>query len=358
MSEDPSIIFNGNVNDLTTNTHTLLVAAIAPDNSNASSAAASVNYGSSVGNVSPLYSLNTQVIVNQNQTNAIQSYVGSINIVGNVATYSDQTYRANVMTARATTQPGGVTFSIYDPSSTISYLLPLQTSGAGAGQMNLQNPNSLDTLTINGVNNYASVQNQNGLNNWGKPATISNALGYVYLPPIPSTSPSISPVIQDLANFIINSSAQNSQPVSVTTAAPISSPDSQARFGDMVAHSSDASIPKPDEGMLNVLIKVNLSGQDLILSRSASVKDFKFTIPAELLPSSIVSTVTSSELMSERAVLADGGPLPSWIQYDPETNTFIAKQVPATEKAIIVKIQAIKDGKVLEESPEIVIDAK
>ena len=186
ISEDPNVTFSGAVNDLVSNTHTLLIAAITPDNSAGSSAAASVNFGSSVGNVSPLYSLNAQVVVNQNQVNSVSNYVGTVSLVGNVATYSDQTYRANTMTAQAVTQPGVVTFSVYDPSASISYLLPIQASGTGAGQMNLQNPNSLDTLSINGANNYSSVQNQNGTNNWGAPATISNALNYVapaYVPP-------------------------------------------------------------------------------------------------------------------------------------------------------------------------------
>jgi len=186
ISQDPNVTFNGTVNDLVSNTHTLLIAAITPDNSAGSSAAASVNFGSSVGNVSPLYSLNAQVVVNQNQVNSVSNYVGTVSLVGNVATYSDQTYRANTMTAQAATQPGAVTFSVYDPSASISYLLPIQASGTGAGQMNLQNPNSLDTLSINGANNYNSVQNQNGTNNWGAPATISNALNYiapVYVPP-------------------------------------------------------------------------------------------------------------------------------------------------------------------------------
>jgi hypothetical protein len=179
ISEDPNVTFNGSVNDLVTNTHTLLVAAIAPDASAGSSAAASVDFGASVGNVSPLYSLNAQVVVNQSQANSVLNYVGSVSLVGNVATYSDQTYRASVMTARAASQPGSVTFSIFDPNSSITYLLPLQTSGAGAGQMNLQNPNSADILTINGANNYLGIQNRSGTNNWGAVATITPALGYV-----------------------------------------------------------------------------------------------------------------------------------------------------------------------------------
>ena len=364
VSEDPSITFNGSVNDLIADTHTLLVAAIAPDNSNASSAASSINFAGSVGNLSPLYSLNAQVVVSQSQANAISNYVGTISLTGNIATYSDQTYRASVMTAQASAQPGTVTFSIYDPAASINYLLPLQTNGAGAGQMNLQNPSSLDALVINGTNNYALVQNQNGLNNWGAPATITDALGYVppvYVPPaftpvapaIPSSQNTAS-AIQDIANFIMNTAAQSRAAVSVS----MSSPGTEVRITDMVMHAGNVPIPNPGEGMLNVLIKINLGGQVVTLSRSASVKDFKFTVPEALLPPSIISTTNRSDELVERAVQANGDPLPSWIKYDPETNTFIANEVPAGAKAIDIRIQTIKDGKVLEESPPITIDAR
>jgi hypothetical protein len=56
--------------------------------------------------------------------------------------------------------------------------LPLQNNG----QMNVQNPNSTDTLTINGVNNYAVVSNSTGTNNWGTRLIQGNALNYV--PPV------------------------------------------------------------------------------------------------------------------------------------------------------------------------------
>jgi hypothetical protein len=99
-------------------------------------------------------------------------------VTGGVETFSSQTYRASVMTALASIQPGNVVFSVYDPTATVSYYLPLQNNG----QMNLQNPNSTDTLTINGVNNYAVVSNSTGTNNWGTRLIQGNALNYV--PPV------------------------------------------------------------------------------------------------------------------------------------------------------------------------------
>jgi hypothetical protein len=178
ISEDPSVTFNGSVNDLVTATHTLLVGAIATDSSAAQSNATSVTFAAPVGALSPLYSLNAQTVVNAARPDLAASYVGSIAVTGGVETFASQTYRASVMTARAATQPGNVVFSVYDPTATVNYYLPLQSNG----QMNLQNPNSVDTLTINASNNYLSAANSTGTNNWGTRFVQGNAFNY--LPPI------------------------------------------------------------------------------------------------------------------------------------------------------------------------------
>ena len=411
ISEDPNVTFTRSVNDLVTNTHTLLVAAIAPDASAGSSAASSVNFGASVGNISPLYSLNAQVVVNQNQANSVSEYVGTVSLVGNVATFSDQTYRASVMTAQSATQPGSVTFSIYDPSSSITYLLPLQTSGAGVGQMNLQNPNSADTLTINGANTYSGVQNRNGTNNWGAIATITPALGYVpptvipppfapaaapsvsptyyapapFLPPLPPMPAAVNPVvpaanslppilvstsyiaptIQNSTNFVVYNPAQNAASVNVTMAPEVNLPAGSRSIAGMQAFDKDALIPKADKDMVNILVKVMIDGAPTTLATTAPIKGFKFTVPESLLPESIAfngaspnATAPALAGVIERAVQSDGSPLPSWLTYDPESNTFLAKEVPAGAKALEIKIQTVKNGQILEESPPIVIDAK
>jgi len=207
ISEDPSVTFNGSVNDLVTSTHTLLVGAIATDNSTAQSNAASVTFAAPVGALSPLYSLNVQTVVNAARPDLAASYVGSIAVIGGVETFSSQTYRASVMTAQAATQPGNVVFSVYDPAATISYYLPTQNNG----QMNLQNPNSTDTLTINAVNNYAALPNSTGTNNWGARLIQGNALNYVppayvaapapavFVPVAPVRGPSPPPFVPPFA---------------------------------------------------------------------------------------------------------------------------------------------------------------
>ena len=218
ISEDPSVTFNGSVNDLVTSTHTLLVGAIATDNSTAASNAASVTFAAPVGALSPLYSLNAQTVVSAARPDLAASYVGSIAVTGGVETFASQTYRASVMTAQAATQPGNVVFSVYDPTATVSYYLPLQSNG----QMNLQNPNSTDTLTINGVNNYAAVSNSTGTNNWGTRLIQGNAFNFVppvyvaapapavFVPPAParvSIPPVFAPPFVPRPNLNLNISA-------------------------------------------------------------------------------------------------------------------------------------------------------
>ena len=193
ISEDPSITYNGTVNDTVANTHTLLVAAIAPAVIPSSSGYAAINNGASisfnaaVGAIDPLYSLNAQTVVSNTQVNAATTYIGTVSLSNSVATYSDQTYRANLMSAQSSTQPGGVTFSVWDPASSLNFNLPLQevaNSGCSTncGQLNLQNPNSLDSLTLNGVSNFIVAANLTGVNNWGSSYVQNEALGYI--PPV------------------------------------------------------------------------------------------------------------------------------------------------------------------------------
>jgi hypothetical protein len=60
--------------------------------------------------------------------------------------------------------------------------------------MNLQNPNRLDAIKLNGSSNFIASVNSGGVNNWGSRFTQGNALGFV---PPPNRSESM-----DFAKFI------------------------------------------------------------------------------------------------------------------------------------------------------------
>ena len=416
ISLDPSITFNGAVNDITPNTHTLLVAAVAAASVSSSvsdiNSAATITFSAPVGTSAPLYSLNTQTIVNSSQSNYLTSYVGSVSLVGGVSTYAGQTYRANMVSASAVSQPGTFTFSIYDPASRINYLLPAQTAGnsgcagVACGQMNLQNPNHLDVLVINGVNNYLNTQNtintggagywnarmiQNTALGYNAPAPINNPLPVdEYIPPrFPATitsslNPFVLPAIQRVTplaganqsnsfvaatiqngtNFIFQRAEQNNSSVNVTMAPDLNVQPGAKMLAGMQVVGRDEVLPKSEPGMVNILMKVMINGQTTTLTSSSSSQGFKFQVPEALLPPSIVSTIATlttsptTGSVIERAVQSDGSPLPTWLKYDPETNTFSASQVPQGAKAVEIKIQTFKDGQVLDESPPIQIDPK
>ena len=218
ISLDPSVTFNGAVNDITANTHTLLIAAVAPTSVNSSvsaiNGAASITFASTVGDSAPLYSLNTQTIVNSSQSDYLTAYIGTTTLVGGVSTYGSQTYRANLLSASAASQPGTFTFSIYDPNASINYLLPMQTaansgcSGATCGQMNLQNPNHLDALVVNGDNNYLNNQNTlnvGGVGYWNARMTQNAALGATPATPALTPAEYIAEVIQRSNGLALNS---------------------------------------------------------------------------------------------------------------------------------------------------------
>jgi autotransporter-associated beta strand protein len=160
VSKDPTVTFNGTVDDVTDYTHTLLVAAIAANTTTAlaSSTMPVVNFNNSVSQVIPLYSLNVQTVAALNNTNApdLATYVGQINITGNVTTYSNQVFHSNSIPVLSGSQ--GAIFSVYQPTASISFLLPPQLAGS------LFNSN----LIFNG---------QTNLSNWGSGFTQNRALG-------------------------------------------------------------------------------------------------------------------------------------------------------------------------------------
>ena len=161
VSKDPTVTFNGTVDDVAEFTHTLLVAAIAANTTSALAASTMpiINFNDSVSNTIPLYSLNVQTVASANGTNNpdLTAYVGQINLAGNVTTYSNQVFHTASMPALNGSQP--IVFSVYDPNASVSFLLPPARNGTPA------NPN----ITVNG---------QTNLDKWVSGFKQNAALGY------------------------------------------------------------------------------------------------------------------------------------------------------------------------------------
>ena len=155
VSMDPTVTFNGTVDDVGNYIHTLLVAAIAPNepSARASSTMPIINFNDAVSQTIPLYSLSAQTLVlNQNSTSPnLDIYVGKINLIGNVTTYSDQVFRAEQMNAGAKTLGGELVFSVVERSASVIFNLPMKSDNTGINLINSNN--GRDQLVINGLTN-------------------------------------------------------------------------------------------------------------------------------------------------------------------------------------------------------------
>ena len=194
VSKDPTVTFNGTVNDVTDYTHTLLVAAIA---ANATSALAAstmpiINFNGSVSQSIPLYSLNAQTVAAATGTNNpnLTAYVGQINIAGNVTTYSNQVFHTASMPALAGSQP--IVFSVYDPNASVSFLLPPAVNGVSSNS----------NITVNG---------QTNLGNWVSGFTKNSALGApeVFVPAVYKPSRLDGGALRDAMEFHANQTQAN-----------------------------------------------------------------------------------------------------------------------------------------------------
>ena len=137
LSEDPSITFNGTVNDVIANTHNLVVEAISnvPANAQTASQLPTVTFNGNVGDLAPLASLYVKTgiqtapaagvrITDISPDRTIAN--GNTTIAGNITTAGNQTYIANNINLgnapTFTTSNGGV----------ITFLPGLTPSGASA----------------------------------------------------------------------------------------------------------------------------------------------------------------------------------------------------------------------------------
>jgi hypothetical protein len=273
------------------------------------------------------------------------------------------------MDARSTNQPGTVTFSIFDPSSEISFLLPIQTSansscsGASCGRMNLQNPNSLDTLVFNGDTNYVSNQNTVGAGNWRSDAVQNNALGYV-LPVTPPTIPNNQPRdpvpfhqhAQNILGDLMAAGSGNASTVKVTmlTGTQPGSEVTKLNPSSFQSFASRADIPQPSAGMVNVIVQVVMNGSPVNFATSSPSSGFVFRLPEVLTPryTAIAQKLATDGMPNNLqlgAVQADGRPLPAWLKFNPETKTFTADRIPEGTPDMQLKIQTIQNGRVIEE---------
>jgi autotransporter-associated beta strand protein len=372
ISVDPSISFNSTVNDTVPNTHTLLLAAISDQSVPASAGAAainnaaSINFNGAVGNLAPLYSLNAQVRVNLIQDDGASSFIGQINVKDGVTTYSDQIYRANSMTAQASTRGREVAFSVWDPEASITFNLPRQTadnsgcSGASCGQLNLQNPGSLDSLRFAGQSNYLENQNTSGSGRWASAAIANQALGYISPPPVAQplspnqeTGAALKQSLQLMLasnESLANAGNRSRVDVSMTgDAVSASSNRDRISSSEFRMMAGNQATPAPEKGFVNIIFKLLINGMSIQLVSTSPQKGFELKLPPMALPKLDALLQQQSQDGDVKpvtlvATMANGMPLPSWLKFNPETQTFSASSIPEGTPDIQVKLQAMQGG--------------
>ena len=155
ISTDPSITFDGTVDDTTANTHTLIVKAIAPPNTNQMPV---IDFRADVGVTKQLAELKATVgmqdigaliaVIDPNPNR----FVGAINIAGNISTMRDQTYTADVVnisnSITLASRQGNLVFNLGTD--------PVNSGLVGTGNNTLSLKTSR-TGTVTGASNYRSL---------------------------------------------------------------------------------------------------------------------------------------------------------------------------------------------------------
>jgi hypothetical protein len=270
------------------------------------------------------------------------------------------------MTAQATTRGGEVAFSVWDPEASITFNLPRQTpdnsncSGVSCGQINLQNPGGLDSLRFDGKSNYLENQNTSGVGRWASPAISNNALGFIAPPVVQSlrlnqeTGAVLKQALQlMLANneTFANAGSRSRVNVSMTgDTASVSLDRDRIGNGEFRMLASNQGVAAPEKGFVNVIFKILINGESIQLVSSSPQKGFEVKLPTMSWPklNALLQQQTQDGVVKAVnliATLANGKPLPSWLIFNPETQTFSASSIPEGTPDTQIKVQAIQDGK-------------
>ena len=324
ISYDPMVRFVGTVNPEAGSVYSLLVAAIYNGFVNGDpQKKPRVTFTGLVGNLNSFYSFSAQALQAGDVFALNKPTAGVISVVG-VQTTQTQNYSAGQMVINApsssntvstfrSSQPGNINFDI----------------GTSGGVSNITANAAVTKIVIDGLNNF---------------------IGGIGLP---SVSFPIQEAAAEAARASAAAASSGGNWAATTHVDNVLSNGMSSESRATVSVSMTEAAPQTNSAGTSSAS----SGSVLSETGSNTGKGFQFTVPNSMIPSSAVSGAAQNANVVERAVLADGSPLPSWIKYDPQTNTFSAKEVPAGVKSIEIKIQRVIDGRVLDESQAIQIAA-
>ena len=217
-------------------------------------------------------------------------------------------------------------------------------------------------LRFNGDSNYLDSQNISGAGRWSSSAIADNALGYVP-PPVTQTLRSnlesgavLKQALQlMLANndTLANGGARSRVDVSMTgdetTAA---SARDRIRNGEFRIMANNEALPTAERGFVNIIFKIMINGQSVQLVSSSPQQGFELKLPPMVLPGLNALLMQTKDGILEglalTATLANGLPLPSWLKFDPATQTFSASGIPNGTPDLQIRLQASQNGQLID----------
>jgi autotransporter-associated beta strand protein len=151
-------------------------------------------------------------------------------------------------------------------------------------------------------------------------------------------------------NETFNNSGRRSQVTLSMGGEAISSLSSGDRLGSgefrMMANTS--AIPVAERGFANIIFEIVLNGMPVQLVASSPQQGFELKLPPMVLPglNALLMQLKDGipESVTLTATLSNGMPLPSWLKFDPETQTFSAGAIPDGTPDLQIRLQASQNG--------------
>jgi hypothetical protein len=287
-------------------------------------------------------------------------YTGTMSIASNVTTSGNQSYTAGSI---ALTGPSGTAQTFTTTGGNVTF----DTGPANSGISSISGSTAVFDLNggvLTGVGSQISYSSINRVS-----ATTAVAGGGSGSSSITTSMPTITNSLS-VTPVVISSTSNNASLttssgngvnsgalVNVVTNTPLSY-SSAAGTGVEVSMSGLALVASNTtvNGITNgsgnagdsfVTVKVQTPSGMITIESASGVNGFSFTVPETAIAKPVNSGSDAGKGYSVRAQLSDGSPLPTWLSFDENTNTFTAKQVPVNVETVKIKIQTVVGNKVV-----------
>jgi mucin-19 len=127
-----------------------------------------------------------------------------------------------------------------------------------------------------------------------------------------------------------------------------SSNSDRLRNGELRMMASNEATPAVQPGFAHIIFQITMNGASVQLVSSSPQQGFELKLPPMVLPGLNALLMQTKdgvlEALTVTATLANGMPLPSWLKFDPETQTFSASAIPNGTPDLQIRLQASQNG--------------